>query len=268
MVLRAEIARAQAKRTRNLTAYDLYLQAMSLTMKRTGESLGKALELLYEATGHDPNFASAFGLIATCHYNLVLFYGVPPEQQEAYALKAARRAIEIGQDNPEALSRAAVVIAIVGEKPEEGRQHVERALALSPNLNLVVRDAALICGLQGEHELAIQRYKQVLRLNPTWLPNFDTFFGLAGICFFAGRFDESIEWADRALAEQPNSTPASALKAASMSAANRAADEIREMSRAIAVLPAEAFRRRLKGFRQTDVDSFIAALRKVDLLRD
>jgi class 3 adenylate cyclase/TolB-like protein len=268
MVLKAEIARAQAKPTRNLTAYDLYLRAMSLVMKRTAESHGKALELLYEATGHDPNFASAFGLIAACHYNLLLLHGAAPEEQEAYALKAARRAIEIGQDNPEALSRAAVVIAIVGERPDEGRQHVERALALSPNLNLVARDAALICGLQGEHGLAIQRYEKVLRLNPSWLPNYDTFIGLCGICFFAGRFDESIEWADRALAEQPNSIPVSAVKAAAMSAANRPADEISEVSRAIPALPAEGFRRRLKGFRRSDVDSLIAALRKVDLIRD
>ena len=95
MVLKAEIARAQAKPTRNLTAYDLYLRALPLTMKRTAESDGKALELLYEATGHDPNFSSAFGLIAECHYSLLLLHGVAPEEQEAYALKAARRAIEI-----------------------------------------------------------------------------------------------------------------------------------------------------------------------------
>ena len=268
VVLKAEIARAQAKSTHNLTAYDLYLRAMSLVVKRTAEALGKALELLYDATRHDPNFASAFGLIAACHHDLVVVYGVSPDQQEAYALKAARRAIEIGQDNPEALARAAVVIAMVGERPDEGRQHVERALALSPNLNLVARSAAFICGIQGEHGLAIQRYGQVLRLNPSWLPNYDTFVGLSTICFFAGRFDESIEWADRALAEQPNSVPLSALKVAAMSAAKRPADEIKKASRAIPALPAEGIRRRLKGFRRSDVDSLLAAWRSIDLVRD
>jgi tetratricopeptide (TPR) repeat protein len=268
MVLKAEIARAQAKPTRNLTAYDLYLRAMSLVMKGTAETHGKALELLYEATGHDPNFASAFGLIASCHHDLVLWYGVSPEQQEAYALRAASRAIEIGRDNPEALARAAIVIAMVGERPDEGRQHVERALALSPNLNLVARNAAWICALRGEHGLAIQRYRHVVRMNPSWLPNGDTFVGLTITCFFAGRFDESIEWADRALAEQPNSVPVSALKAAAMSAANRPADEIAKVSRGIPALPAEGFRRRFKGARRSDVDSVIATLRKIGLVRD
>ena len=226
-------------------------------MKRTAESDGKALALLYEATGHDPNFASAFWAhFAECHYSLLLLHGVAPEEQEAYALKAARRAIEVGEDNPEALIEG-------GSRDCHSRCEARRrspACRTRPgaqflNLNLVARAAALICGLQGEHGLAIQRYERVLRLNLSWLPNYDTFFGLSTICFFAGRLDESIEWADRALAEQPNGIPVSALKAAcDVRCVFVQADEISDVSRAIPALPAEGFRRRLKGFRRSDAD--------------
>src|SRR5262245_31088250 len=63
-VLQVEIARAQAKPTSSLTAYDLYLRAFALFVKGTPQSSLEALTLLNKAIEYDPNFSSAHGLIA------------------------------------------------------------------------------------------------------------------------------------------------------------------------------------------------------------
>ena len=55
-MLRAEITRAQAKPTDNLTAYDLYLRAMAGIREGTESSTSQALELLDRAIAADHSF--------------------------------------------------------------------------------------------------------------------------------------------------------------------------------------------------------------------
>ena len=58
-VLTAEIVRAQAKPTSNLSAYDLYLRAVAAIESGPTESLiNEAFMLLERAVGADPKFTS------------------------------------------------------------------------------------------------------------------------------------------------------------------------------------------------------------------
>ena len=61
-VQRAEIARAQAKPTNNLSAYDLYLRAIAaISPEPTESSINEALVLLERAINADPKFSAAYG---------------------------------------------------------------------------------------------------------------------------------------------------------------------------------------------------------------
>ena len=65
-VQQAEIKRAQAKPTENLTAYDLYLHAFAAHSDYEEDSNNGALALLARAVAIDPRFSTAYGLMANC----------------------------------------------------------------------------------------------------------------------------------------------------------------------------------------------------------
>ena len=64
-VQRAEIARAYAKPTENLDAYDLYLRALERFHARSQSGLEEALTLLERAIRLDPDYAPREGTIWT-----------------------------------------------------------------------------------------------------------------------------------------------------------------------------------------------------------
>ena len=66
----AEIRRSSDRPTHDLTAYDLYLQAIAQFPSERG--IVAALDLLRRAIERDPNYASALAGAAFCHMRLHL----------------------------------------------------------------------------------------------------------------------------------------------------------------------------------------------------
>ena len=65
---RAEIERAKRKPTEHLGAYDYYLRGIADLQRGTREAIGEALPLFEKAIELDPDFASAYGAAAWCHF--------------------------------------------------------------------------------------------------------------------------------------------------------------------------------------------------------
>ncbi|WP_372340913.1 winged helix-turn-helix domain-containing protein, partial [Pseudomonas aeruginosa] len=65
---RAEIERAKRKPTESLGAYDYYLRGTAKLHTGTREAIEEALRLFYTAIELDPEFASAYGMAAWCHF--------------------------------------------------------------------------------------------------------------------------------------------------------------------------------------------------------
>jgi TolB-like protein/class 3 adenylate cyclase len=268
-VLHVEIARAQAKPTSSLTAYDLYLRAVAFVFDQKLEAHRQALPLLYKAIEVDPNFSSAHGLIASCHSSLVLDHLVPIGEERARGLKAARRAIETGHDNPDALARAGLCIAVLGERPQEGLQHLERAIALNPNSLTILRFAGFVYNLVGDHAKALALYERSLRFGSLDADAWGSYQGIALVHFFARRFGEAVRWIDKAFAVRPDQGPVCAIRIAAMAAADEPRDKLQECIRGWLgprpPPPISAVRKTMSAFRQVDVESFVAALRKAGL---
>jgi len=211
-VLRTEIARAQAKPTSSLSAYDLYLRAVASLHRRTKTSLDEALALLNQAIAIDPQFSSAWAGVARAHWGRVNAGWGPFREAQALGQDAAKRAVETGRDDPVALALGGFGIAYLGGTPEEGVAYIERALALNPNFLMAWRFGGATYSMLGEHGKAIEYFERAMQLSPLDDDAFESYHGISMPCFFLGRYDQAVEWAERALRDRPRSASALMMK--------------------------------------------------------
>jgi tetratricopeptide (TPR) repeat protein len=230
---RAEIERAGRKPTESLDAYDYFLRGMASFHLFSRESLLEAARLFVRATELDPNYASPYGM-ASWSGALRNSYGwmVDRESEIADAVRLARRAVAVGKDDPTALWSGGLSLAYLGKEVEAGAAYIDRALVLNPNSAASWVASGWVRMYLGESVSAIEHFERAMRLSPL---DPLTYFASTGTAFahaFAGRYDESISWATKALHEQPNW--ATALRVAAI--ANALSDRMVEARAAIACL--------------------------------
>jgi TolB-like protein/Tfp pilus assembly protein PilF len=223
---RAEIERAGRKPTGSLDAYDYFLRGMASFHLHNRGSLLEAARLFVRATELDPNYASPYGMASWCS-GLSKNYGwmVDPESEIADAVRLARRAVALGKDDPTAL-------AYLAKEVDAGAAYIDRALVLNPNLAASWNASGWVRMYLGESANAIEHFKRAMRLSPLDPLTYLACGGMGFAHVFAGRYDEAISWATRALYEQPNW--ATALRLAAI--ANALSDRMVEARAAMARL--------------------------------
>jgi adenylate cyclase len=131
----AEIERAKRKPTENLDAYDYYLRGMASVYRATKDTYGDALRLFYKAIELDPNFASAYGMAAWCYaWRKMNGWMADRAMESAEAARLALQAVELGKEDPVALSMGGFALAFVVGEVEDGAILIDEALILNPNL--------------------------------------------------------------------------------------------------------------------------------------
>jgi tetratricopeptide (TPR) repeat protein len=268
-MLAAEIARAQAKPTDNLSAYDLHLRAIAEIRENTESSTSQALELLNRAIAADPRFSAAYGSVASVHWNRLLFGWGSIAEAKARGYEAAKLAVELGKDDPIALSLGGLGIAFLGGRPEEGLAHVERSLTLNPNSVAARRNAGAVCWMTGQHEKSIQYFEQAMQLSPLDLGAFEAYVGISVPYFFLGRYDQTLHWLERALREKPRFDPARMFKIAALAMDGSHPDELRDLVQQVKSrypgISIGGTMQRLVVSRPVDRELFETALRKAGL---
>ena len=130
----AESARSASRPTNDLTAYDLYLRALAVYFPISKDRLYTALGLLEQALSIDPHYGLALSWAAYCHYSVVRDgWAEEPEFSRHRAIELARRALEVGENDPHVLAHAAFVLAYLGEDAEAMMGLIDRGLALNPS---------------------------------------------------------------------------------------------------------------------------------------
>jgi TolB-like protein/class 3 adenylate cyclase/Flp pilus assembly protein TadD len=205
----AEIERSRRKPTEKLDAYDYYLRGLAVVEGATKEENEEALRLFYKAIEIDPDFGLAHALAARC-FTLRKANGwmVDVAKESTETAKLARRAAELGRDDAAVLSRAGYALARVAFEPEEGADLIERALALNPHLSSAWQFSGLLKAFRGEPEIAIEHLAHAMRLSPLDPSLYSMQTATALALFVAGRYDESLLWAEKASREDPNFLPA------------------------------------------------------------
>ena len=213
----AEIERARRKRPDNLDAYDLYLRALPFAYTAMPEDADKALGYVEQAIKLDPDFAVAHAIIAWCQEQRYLRGGLH-EDAKAIALRHARLAITMGGNDATALAIAGLVIGFL--EPREYDIAVsafDRSLALSNSSALALGFSAVTRAWRGESTIAIEQAEQALRLSPLFDPLSNMrHMAIAIAHFVAGRFEQSVAAASRAIQANPRFSPPYWMRAAAL----------------------------------------------------
>jgi tetratricopeptide (TPR) repeat protein len=130
----SEIERARRKLTESLDAWDFYLRALALRYQYTEESIREAITLLERALGIDPSFAPAAAMIGFCRlHQRAHGLGQVSDAQVAEAVRLARRAIESGNNGPDAFWMGAFTLLVLAGERVTAANVIDRALSLNPN---------------------------------------------------------------------------------------------------------------------------------------
>jgi adenylate cyclase len=187
----AETARSAARPTNDLTAYDLYLRAYALLWS-SATQIPEALRLAEQAIARDPRYGPALAWAAYCY--VALLHGNQSEDREANRRKAidfARRALQVGVDDPGVLANAAYALAYFGEDIGAMMALVDRALALNPSFARGWYISGVIKLWAGQPDIAINDSEVSLRLSPR-APTGPALGVIGGAHFFARRFNEAV----------------------------------------------------------------------------
>jgi TolB-like protein len=219
---RAEIERAKRKPTESLDAYDFYLRGTAKLHSGTRESIEAALPLFCKAIELDPEFASAYGMAAWCHFwRKVNGWMTDRPKEIAEGTRLARLAVQLGRDDAVALTRGGHSLAHLAGDLDGGIALLDRAVLLNPNLAPAWFLGGFLRALHGETDAAIEHLARAARLSPLDPEMFRMQAGMALAHFFAGRIDAASAWAEKAVGNLPSFLAAVALAGASHALAGR-----------------------------------------------
>ena len=200
----AEIERARIKRPNTLDAWDHYLQAIAAYHRVTEADVKAAISLLEEAIDVEPDFATAYALLARCHLEIGQRGWVQPVRQ-AYetSRRIAERAVRVGPSSPEAHQSLANVLIVVGEA-ERAVTVARRAIDLNPNY----AEAQVVLGLAlvfcGDLEGSLAACLQAKRGNPRDSRRSSLYDALGHAYFMLGDYEKAIEVSEKGLNEEPS----------------------------------------------------------------
>jgi len=266
----SEIERASRKPTADLTAYDLYLRALAHYYRYTEQDHARAVTLLQQALAIDPHYGPPAALIGWCYlFQRIQGWGTVPDDEVAAALRLARQALEVARDDPDTMVAAAFTLFYGGGETAMAESVLDRALTLNPNsaLGWMVRGFVHAVG-RNQHGPAIDALERALRLSPFDPLGFINATWLAQAHLAARRFDEAIEWADRALHDQPRFIVAVRAKIVALAYLGRLYEARAELGRMLALYPGltiAAFRPTTASFDPAFIEFALAGLRLAGL---
>jgi adenylate cyclase len=192
-LLQTEIEMATRRPLENPTAYDLFLRAIQKISLRSREGFAEAIRLAHRALDLNPRSISAAYLAANGHLNNVtLGFSTDFQFDRSEAIRLARLALSLDENDYRALSIAGLVTAFLIGDHETAIDFVDRAVTSNPNFPSAWNYRGWVYQVAGRFEEAILSFERAIRVSPldAWLHN-----NLAGIGYALielRRFDEAV----------------------------------------------------------------------------
>jgi serine/threonine-protein kinase len=163
-----ELAKAQARPTDNVAAYDLYLRGRNSLRSHDVKSIQAALDYFNDALKQDRTFALAYTGIADASLAL---HGIKKDSfWTQKALAAAQQAQQLNDNLPEVHSTLGAVYVSTG-KYSEAIAELKRALALSPDSDEAYRRLGDAYLAGGNGAQAIESFQKAIQLNSYYWDN-------------------------------------------------------------------------------------------------
>jgi adenylate cyclase len=234
----SEIERASRKPAASLTAYDLYLHALAQFHRFTEECAAEAVVLTRRALAIDPSYAPAAALLGWCRGRQRLQgWGALSDEDIGEACRLARQALEAERDDAETISLAAWTLFRLGGEAETAAAALDRALVLNPNAAHAWLARGSIHALRNQPDAAIEAIERARRLSPFDPYTFVFASNMALAHLAARRFEQAIEWADRALHDRPRQVGAMRVKVVALAHLGHLDEARAELSRVLAIDP-------------------------------
>src|SRR6516162_8918284 len=242
----SEIERASRKPA-NLTAYDLYLRALAQSYRLTEECVAEAVVLARQALVIDPSYAPAAALVGWCRVlQRVRGWGALSDEDIAEACLLARQALEAERDDAETIRQAAFTLFFLAGKVAMAAAALDRALARNSNAARAWSARGAIHAVRNEPEAAIEAIERARRLSPFDRHAFGYAVNIAMAHLVARRFEQAIEWADRALHDQPRTVAGMRAKVVALAHLGQLDEARAALSRVLAIDP----KLTIAGFRE------------------
>ena len=196
---RAEQERAKLKKPGTLDAWDIYQRGMHELHRLTRDSLSAAEATFRTVTESDPGFAAAYAGLAEVHYyNLVFGYTGEPDAVREKALAAARRAVELDQEDANArcaLGRAYTASRMFGDAVAQFQTTIE----INPSQSLAHYGLGSVHVFKGTPEASLVHLETAIRLSPNDTNLGSFFVRKAQAHLYMQEHEEAVKWARRAL---------------------------------------------------------------------
>ena len=233
----ALIGVAREKQPTERTAQDRFYLALPFVFSAEGLQVENALRELERVVVEHPQLGMAVCVVAWMR-SMHADYNSEP-QRIVETSRLARKAVEIGQDDPFVLGLAAVVITHSDLDVTTGEDLVRRALALNGYSPMALIAAGWTSHYAGDHERSLSYMDRLDALDASGPLNFFAYTCRALACYQLERYPDAEGWCRKALGHNPTFIVALRTLAASLVNLGRV-DEARQVAtRMIEIDPSE-----------------------------
>jgi TolB-like protein len=229
----AETERLKYKPTGKFDAYDLMLHALQQWHQFTKDSFSAALDCLDRALAIDPSYAPAMAMTAYCYaHRRQQGWAQDIEAEAAKGLRLASKAVELAKDDGNVLWMAAAAVWQLELNRQRARELARRSVAANSNSVWGLIVAALIEMTSGNPAEGLELLRRADRLSPRDPTGWLLAGGVSLAYYLEDKFEDSILWSQKALAQNPNYVVAVRLLAANyarLGEADRATEWVQKL---------------------------------------
>jgi eukaryotic-like serine/threonine-protein kinase len=182
-----ELAKAEARPTENVAAYDLYLRGRNSLRGHDEKSFQAALDFFDQALKNDGTFALAYTGIADA--SLQMYQLKKDSFWTQKALAAAQQAQQLNDNLPEVHATLGSVYSMSGRNAEAIAQ-LKRAVSLAPDSDADYRRLGSAYLASGDGNQAIEAYQKAIQLNAYYWDNQNE---LGGAYYQLGNYPKALE---------------------------------------------------------------------------
>ncbi|HKQ77050.1 MAG TPA: tetratricopeptide repeat protein, partial [Blastocatellia bacterium] len=186
--------------TDNAEAYEKYLRGRFYQSQNTPDGLNRSIEFFEQAIALDPNFAEAHAGIADANIIQFNFTIRPAAETIPQARESVNRALQLDPDLSYAYTSLALIQFLIDRNWTEAEQSLKRAIELNPNNADAYHRYAYFLMRLGRFDESLQKAEKAREFNP--LSNIvQNSIGMTYLC--ARRYPEAIKQLEKTAAENP-----------------------------------------------------------------